>query len=94
MAQIVDQHCDRRALLIKSQIPNSTDAGGEPGAGRGRQFSRPSMTIDSLDQHLVNMKYAVRGAVVAKSVEIQKKLDAGEKLGFDKIIPCNIGNRL
>lgn len=54
-------------------------------------MSRP-MTVSNLDQHLVEMKYAVRGAVVAKSAELQKKLDAGEKLPFERLILCNIGN--
>lgn len=51
-----------------------------------------AMTITTLDQNLVKMKYAVRGAVVAKSAEMQQRLDAGEELPFKEIIPCNIGN--
>lgn len=43
-------------------------------------------------QELVEMKYAVRGSVVAKADEMKKKLAAGEKLPFKEIIPCNIGN--
>ena len=70
--------------MMKSQETGDLDL---PEKGRPRR-----MTVNDLDQHLVNMKYAVRGAVVAKAAEMQRRLDAGEKLGFEKIIPCNIGN--
>jgi alanine transaminase len=50
------------------------------------------MTVNSIRQDLVEMKYAVRGAVVAKAEEMKKRLQAGEKLPFKEIILCNIGN--
>jgi len=50
------------------------------------------LTVEEMDQHLVEMKYAVRGAVVAKSAEMRARLQKGENLPFSEIIPCNIGN--
>lgn len=50
------------------------------------------MTVDSIRQDLVEMKYAVRGAVVAKAEEMKKKLTAGVQLPFKEIILCNVGN--
>ena len=51
-----------------------------------------TMTREMLPEHVKNTQYAVRGAVVARSAELQARMDAGEKLPFDKLIPCNIGN--
>jgi len=50
------------------------------------------LTVEEMDQTLVQMKYAVRGAVVDKSLEMKSRLAKGEKLPFDEIILCNIGN--
>jgi len=52
-----------------------------------------TLSIDNLPQNVINCEYAVRGAVVIKAEELGKKLAAGkEKLPFEDIIPCNIGN--
>lgn len=50
------------------------------------------LTVEEMDQSLVKMKYAVRGAVVDKAAEMKNRLAKGEKLPFDEIILCNIGN--
>lgn len=53
------------------------------------------MTMDTLPRHVLDCDYAVRGAVLQKAEELQKKLEVPnpiEKLPFTKIIPCNIGN--
>ena len=49
-------------------------------------------TEKDLNQWLVEAEYAVRGEILDRSEELQKQLDAGEKLPFEKIVPCNIGN--
>lgn len=50
------------------------------------------MTLSNVRQDLVEMKYAVRGAVVAKAEEMKRKLQAGEQLPFKELILCNVGN--
>ncbi|KAF0685004.1 Aste57867_23033 [Aphanomyces stellatus] len=51
-----------------------------------------SLTKKTINPRIVQAEYAVRGPLVLKSIELQKRLAAGEKLPFDKIISCNIGN--
>eukprot|EP00397_Hematodinium_sp_SG-2012_P010289 GEMP01010399.1.p1 GENE.GEMP01010399.1~~GEMP01010399.1.p1 ORF type:complete len:524 (+),score=115.26 GEMP01010399.1:565-2136(+) len=51
-----------------------------------------SLRIDTLPKQVLSAEYAVRGEIVNKSAELQKRLDAGEKLPFTKLVPCNIGN--
>lgn len=51
-----------------------------------------SLRVDTLPQPVLDSEYAVRGEIVIKSYELQKRLDAGEKLPFSKLVPCNIGN--
>ena len=49
-------------------------------------------TEADLNQWLVEAEYAVRGEILDRSAVLQKQLDAGEKLPFQKIVACNIGN--
>jgi len=45
-----------------------------------------------MDAKLRNAKYAVRGAVPQRAAELKDKLKAGEKMPFDRLVFCNIGN--
>ncbi|CAM9298888.1 unnamed protein product [Ectocarpus sp. 12 AP-2014] len=56
--------------------------------------SRPGLPLNgaTMNQNVTQAKYAVRGAVLERSMELQRKMAAGEKLPFDTIVPCNIGN--
>ena len=47
---------------------------------------------DMLNPKLVNMEYAVRGKPVLMAEDFAKRLNAGEKLPFDDLVFCNIGN--
>ena len=52
-----------------------------------------SITIDTINQNVKDMQYAVRGAIVSKAGEIEQALKADPtKYPFDKIVMCNIGN--
>jgi len=57
-----------------------------------RRHLKKGMTISELDEHLVEMKYAVRGKVVDVADQMQAKLAAGEDLPFKEMVFCNIGN--
>nr|AIT69914.1 alanine transaminase [Punctaria latifolia] len=59
-----------------------------------RSFSRAAVALNgtTINPNVKAAKYAVRGAVLDRSMELQRKMAAGEKLPFDKIVPCNIGN--
>nr|AIT69924.1 alanine transaminase [Colpomenia sinuosa] len=46
----------------------------------------------TINDSVKSAKYAVRGAVLERSMELQRKMAAGEKLPFETIVPCNIGN--
>lgn len=50
------------------------------------------LTEKTVNPRVVDAQYAVRGELVIRAEEIRKKLDKGEKLPFDKLIMCNIGN--
>jgi alanine transaminase len=57
------------------------------------------MTKSSINPHVLNAEYAVRGAIPLRAEELRVQLEKGAgsngdgtKLGFDKIISCNIGN--
>ena len=45
-----------------------------------------------LNAGIVEMQYAVRGKVVESAAGLQAKLDQGDTLPFDALVPCNIGN--
>jgi alanine transaminase len=55
-------------------------------------FSTKVLTVETMNQNIVEAEYAVRGELVLKSMEYNEQLKAGAKLPFDQIIPCNIGN--
>ena len=38
------------------------------------------------------MQYAVRGPIVARSQELEKELQSGEKKSFQQVVKCNIGD--
>jgi alanine transaminase len=63
-----------------------------PDMETGKIHQEHHMTVNSIRQDLVEMKYAVRGAVVAKAEEMKRRLQAGEQLPFKEIILCNVGN--
>ncbi|TDH64998.1 uncharacterized protein CCR75_006054 [Bremia lactucae] len=51
------------------------------------------LTTDTINPNILKAAYAVRGALVLRSIEYEKRLARGDRsLPFDKIIPCNIGN--
>lgn len=57
-----------------------------------RRFSNKILSKESLGSHILNADYAVRGDVVIRSAQLEKALRQGEKLSFDELVPCNIGN--
>ncbi|GMF54327.1 unnamed protein product [Phytophthora fragariaefolia] len=51
------------------------------------------LTTATVNPNIVKAEYAVRGALVLRSVQYTDRLARGDKsLPFDKVIPCNIGN--
>ena len=51
------------------------------------------LTVQSVNQSLLNVQYAVRGELAIKAEEYRNKLkEADHGLPFDKIISSNIGN--
>eukprot|EP00929_Paragymnodinium_shiwhaense_P121223 TRINITY_DN93392_c0_g1_i1.p1 TRINITY_DN93392_c0_g1~~TRINITY_DN93392_c0_g1_i1.p1 ORF type:complete len:520 (-),score=122.93 TRINITY_DN93392_c0_g1_i1:351-1910(-) len=59
-------------------------------SGECRSYS--SWTVGNLAKQVVNCEYAIRGQVLHKAEELQSRLDAGEQLGFDKLLPLHMGN--
>jgi alanine transaminase len=49
---------------------------------------------ETIGDNVKNAEYAVRGAIVQLAGEISERLKKGEKLPFDKLLYCNIGNPL
>mmetsp|Transcript_63335 Transcript_63335/g.169333 ORF Transcript_63335/g.169333 Transcript_63335/m.169333 type:complete len:513 (-) Transcript_63335:34-1572(-) len=46
----------------------------------------------TINPRVMEAQYAVRGALVLRAMQHQRALDSGEKMPFDEIIYCNIGN--
>jgi len=55
-----------------------------------RSFSL--LKLETLNPRVVQAEYAVRGIVVSKAAELEKRLIRGEQLKCKEIIACNIGN--
>lgn len=53
---------------------------------------KPILTKSTINPHVVEAQYAVRGAVPARANEIEDDLKKGKKYPFNKVIYCNIGN--
>mmetsp|Transcript_44465 Transcript_44465/g.115050 ORF Transcript_44465/g.115050 Transcript_44465/m.115050 type:complete len:504 (-) Transcript_44465:315-1826(-) len=53
---------------------------------------QPLVAMDNINTDLIKAEYAVRGAIVDKADQFARRLAAGEKLPFDKLVYCNIGN--
>ena len=57
--------------------------------------SRKRLTIDNINPHVVEAKYAVRGELAVKSEKYRAQLDQpgkADSLPFDTVIAANIGN--
>jgi alanine transaminase len=53
---------------------------------------RLPLEMRTLNPQIIKAEYAVRGEIVTRADIMRKKLAAGEKLPFDSLISCNIGN--
>ncbi|KCV69340.1 alanine transaminase [Fonticula alba] len=52
----------------------------------------PVLTLDTINRHVRDAQYAVRGELAIRAEKYRERLAAGEKLPFDEITLCNIGN--
>jgi len=52
------------------------------------------LTKTTLGDNVKNTEYAVRGPILDVAAEVTERLKKGEKLPFDKLLYCNIGNPL
>mmetsp|Transcript_6960 Transcript_6960/g.10487 ORF Transcript_6960/g.10487 Transcript_6960/m.10487 type:complete len:485 (-) Transcript_6960:73-1527(-) len=50
------------------------------------------LSVSTLNPNLVEAKYAVRGPILDRAMELGKQLKEGKSLPFNDIIACNIGN--
>jgi alanine transaminase len=50
------------------------------------------LTMETLNPHVKEMEYAVRGPIVARAGEIEKELQQGVKKPFNQVIRANIGD--
>ncbi|KAJ1486797.1 pyridoxal phosphate-dependent transferase, partial [Baffinella frigidus] len=48
--------------------------------------------MDNINKNVVEMEYAVRGAVPMRAGKIMEEIAAGKKYPFDEVLYCNIGN--
>ena len=51
-----------------------------------------SLNISSINQQVVKSHYAIRGNLLFDADQLQKRLASGEKLPFQNLLLCNIGN--
>lgn len=50
------------------------------------------LTMDSINPHVKNMEYAVRGPIVIRASEIEKDLEKGAQKPFNHVVKANIGD--
>lgn len=50
------------------------------------------LTIEAVNKRVREAEYAVRGRIPSHAYALEERLKKGEKLPFDEIIWCNIGN--
>jgi alanine transaminase len=50
------------------------------------------LTIDTMNDRVKQVQYAVRGPIVIRAGEIETELKSGKKYPFDEVIKCNIGD--
>ncbi|CAG2113074.1 unnamed protein product, partial [Medioppia subpectinata] len=50
------------------------------------------LSLDSMNQRIRTMEYAVRGAIPIRATELEKELKSGVKKPFDEVIRANIGD--
>lgn len=50
------------------------------------------LTVESMNENVKAVQYAVRGPIVIRAGEIEVELKAGKKYPFDEVIKCNIGD--
>jgi alanine transaminase len=51
-----------------------------------------ALTMDTLNPNIIRLEYAVRGPIVHQAHLLEERLRNGEKLPFDEVIRCNIGD--
>jgi len=77
--------------MLSRLIPQRTALSARACGLQWRQMAVLSM--DSLPKTVVDAEYAVRGAIVTKSMEFEEQLKKpGHGLPFKELVPCNIGN--
>ncbi|CAL8462271.1 g1802 [Coccomyxa elongata] len=67
-------------------------ANGVSDSVNGPQASCSPLSLENINPKVVQAQYAVRGEIVIRAKELEDKLHDGEKLPFDKVLYCNIGN--
>ena len=60
-----------------------------------QNMSQPKpFSIEDVSFAVKNAKFAVRGVIIDKALELKKNLEEGKKLGFPEIAFCNQGDPL
>lgn len=55
-------------------------------------MAKPSLSMETVNPHVRDMEYAVRGPIVTRAGEIEKELASGQKKDFTRVIRANIGD--
>ena len=50
------------------------------------------LSLETMNQQIRSMEYAVRGAIPIRATELEKELKSGVKKPFDEVIRANIGD--
>ncbi|KAK0064272.1 alanine aminotransferase 2 [Biomphalaria pfeifferi] len=50
------------------------------------------LTLETLNPNVIELEYAVRGPIVIRATELERKIAAGETLPFKKVVKANIGD--
>lgn len=58
-----------------------------------RTYTNAPLTKDTMNQQIFEVKYAVRGPIVARALELEGELNENpSKFNFSEVIKCNIGD--
>ncbi|XP_032896296.1 alanine aminotransferase 2-like [Amblyraja radiata] len=78
-----------RAAGEENRQVDSMSVGGTNGPARCRE---KVLTLDSMNQQVKKVEYAVRGAIVLRASAIEKELQQGTSKPFSEVIRANIGD--
>lgn len=82
----------QRAVQHGSTLLGTAEATAEDGSPAGGRMREKTLTMETLNPQVKAVEYAVRGPIVIKAGDIERRLQQGVKQPFTEVIKANIGD--